>query len=98
MSKPETLTKLRELHDELAKINEGLTAADDIDEPTIDTLGQMMSDVSMLFDEFEESGSRGTDSPVHGALIGRIKGFESDHPRIVRFLSQLTDIMAMIGV
>lgn len=98
MSKPETLTKLRELHDELTKINEGLAAADDIDETTIDALGQMMTDVSMLFDTFEESGQSGTDLPVHEALVDRIKGFESDHPRIARFLSQLTDILAMIGV
>lgn len=93
MPKPETLTKLRDLHDELARINEDLSIANGIDETTIDTLGQMMTDVGVLVDKYEESDRSGIDLPVFELLVDRINGFESRHPRIDRFLSQLNEIL-----
>jgi Domain of unknown function (DUF4404) len=98
MTRPETLTRLRELHGELVAVNEELESDGDVDKQTIEALGQLVTDVNILCDKYEDPDQHDSTSPEHLALTDRIKRFESSHPRIVRFLSQMTDILAMIGI
>jgi hypothetical protein len=96
----ELLVRLRDLHEELAVINEDLRAVEQVDEETVDALGQLVSDVACLVDKaneivepFEE------EHPTESKdLMARIRQLEDEHPRVTRFLSQVTDLIGMIGI
>ena len=44
MANTELLMRLRELHEELSSINDDLKAAEQVDEETVDALGQLVTD------------------------------------------------------
>ena len=96
MPKTELLVRLRELHEELSSINDDLKSADQVDEESIDALGQLVTDVSDLVDQAREVNS--SEIPEHHDLMDRISQFESHHPRVSGFLSQVTDLLAMMGI
>jgi Domain of unknown function (DUF4404) len=98
MTKPETLARLRELHEELVAINTEIASDDAVDPQTADALGQLVTDVNVLRNKYENSGVHPANSPEHLALADRVRQFESSHPQVVRFLSQMTDILAMMGI
>ncbi len=96
MNKTEVLVRLRGLHEELARINEDLKATDDVDDKTIDALGQLVSDISEAMDKtFSENTSPGK---IQDGLSERILTFESRHPRITKFLADATDLLGMLGI
>lgn len=97
MPKTELLVRLRELHEELSSINDDLRSADQVDEESIDALGQLVTDVSGLVDQAREVNSI-EDSAGHHDLLDRISQFETQHPRVTGFLSQVTDLLAMMGI
>ena len=100
MSNVELLYKLRNLHEELSFINDDLESVKQVDEETIDALGQLVTDVSQLIDRAKESASQ-AEEPDLGErhdLLDQIMKFETDHPRVTRFLSQVTDVLAMMGI
>ena len=98
MSNTDLLVRLRELHEELSTINDDLKSSESIDEEMIDALGQLVTDAGVLVDQARESRDRGDDIPARHDLIERIMQFESGHPRVTRFLSQLTDMLVMLGI
>ena len=97
MSNTELLIRLRELHGELSSLNTDIDAAKQIDEETIDALGQLVTDVGGLVDHAKGLTDANKDAD-HDVIMERISNFESNHPRVTQFLSQMTDLLAMIGI
>ncbi len=102
MSQTEILIKLRELHEALAAINQS-PHAEQIDEATIDALGQLITDAGSIVDQHREqsSGLVSDSNPplmTHDDLLSRIQRFDSKHPRVGQFLSQVTDLLGMMGI
>ena len=100
MTKTQLLVRLRDLHEELAVINEDLKSVEKVDEGTVDALGQLVTDVGMLVDRANKIAGdvdEAADSE-HGDILDRVRQFEDEHPRVTRFLSQVTDLIAMIGI
>ena len=99
MAKTELLIRLRDLHEELSSINDDLNSAEQVDEETIDALGQLVTDVGGLVDHAKEVAEEAVEPPEEShELVERIMKFETDHPRVTGFLSQVTDLLAMIGI
>jgi len=93
----EILGQLRQLHEELAGINDQLGSAEHVDSETVDALGTLVTDVGSLVDHALEINDKDRLSERH-ALLDRIMRFESNHPQVTRFLSQLTDVLVLIGI
>ena len=98
MPNTELLVRLRDLHEELSSINDDLKSADQVDEDSIDALGQLVTDVSNLVDQAREINVDEDENPEHHDLLDRISKFETQHPRVSGFLSQVTDLLAMMGI
>ena len=99
MAKTDLLIRLRELHEELSSINDDLNSAEQVDEATIDALGQLVTDVGGLVDHAKEVTEEAIEEPQEShELVERIMKFETEHPRVTGFLSQVTDLLAMIGI
>lgn len=94
----EVLQRLRELHDELLSINEKLGGSDQVDEPTIDALGQLITDVSGIIDNARGVQDADPDGPARNELMQRITRLESDHPKVTSFLAQIVDLLGMSGI
>jgi hypothetical protein len=101
MTKTQLLVRLRDLHNELLSINDGLNPSDLIDEETIDSLGRIVSEVSELVDQANVAQAVEDSSPPvleNHDVVDRIVTFETQHPRVARFLSQVTDLLGMMGI
>ncbi|MGI9519198.1 MAG: DUF4404 family protein [Pirellulaceae bacterium] len=99
MANPELLMKLRQLHEELSLMEAELNRLDGVDESTIDALGQLTTDVSALVDRANQITKADEPAAAHESdVFDRIHKFESEHPQVTRFLSQLTDVLASIGI
>ncbi len=97
MTKTNLLIRLRELHEDLSEINNDLNATEQIDGETVDALGQLVTDVGDLVDRAKVINDD-LDKDEHQDVADRIVRFETQHPRVTQFLSQLTDLLAMIGI
>ncbi len=97
---PETklLTRLRDLHEELTALNLDSGSTDSIDEATIEALGQLVTDANMLVDQVSGASDNKQIESRYQDLIDRINAFENRQPRVMAFLSQMTDFLAMIGI
>lgn len=100
MSNTELLMRLRQLHEELSAINLGQEKTELVDEETVDALGDLVSDASQLIDkvkasELEEFEPLGEE---HSLLTERLLEFDQQHPRVREFLTQMTDLLAMMGI
>ena len=97
MTNTDLLIRLRELHTELSTMNDDLSSSEPVDDDTIDALGQLITDVNVLVDQAREANA--IDEETHqNDVMDRISRFESQHPRVTSFLSQVTDILAMMGI
>ena len=98
MTTTKLLIKLRDLHEELAAIHED----QQIDDQMVEALGQLVSDIGQLVDRAPSSSETNPPSVDGAQLMDRIMDlecqFETQHPRISQFLSQLTDVLAMMGI
>lgn len=103
MVKTDILSRLRDMHQELSSINDDQKLPDKVDDDTIDALGQLVTDVGRILDRVkgEQPGSIPDDDSLSlepQDLRDRILQMESDHPRVAQFLSQVTDLLAMMGI
>ena len=99
MANTELLVRLRDLHEELASINDDLHTTEQVNDEIIDALGQLVTDVGGLVDQTKQViDSEVEIEPHRKDLLDRILQFESQHPRVTRFLSQMTDLLAMMGI
>ncbi|MEZ6094350.1 MAG: DUF4404 family protein [Pirellulaceae bacterium] len=100
MEKSEVLVRLRQLHEELSAINEDLRSSEEVDETTIDALGQLVSDVSDMLDNANTTlaNDSGAATDKNSEIMDRVLTFETQHPRITKFLSEVTDLLGMMGI
>lgn len=102
MANNQLLIRLRDLHEELSAINIDLKSAEQVDDQTIDALGQLVTDASALVDQAKALPSDSSENDIikeeHQDLVDRIIKFENQHPRVTEFLTQMNDFLAMIGV
>jgi hypothetical protein len=98
MTKTDVLVRLRELHEKLSAINEDLKDSNDVDEATIEALGQLVSDISVAVDSAKSESGNGADAWSPNTLQERVLNIESQHPRITGFLSELSDLLGMLGI
>ncbi len=98
MSNTELLVRLRDLHEELAAINDNLKLVEYVDDDTIDALGQLVTDACDLVDQANDTNEDEAVLPERHDLLDRVMRFETQHPRVTRFLSQITDVLAMMGI
>jgi hypothetical protein len=97
MSKSDLLIGLRELHQDLTNINIDLGETEPVDEETIDMLGTLVTDVGELVDRAKEINELKKDGE-HNRVVDQIHNFEVPHPKVTQFLSQVTDLLAMMGI
>ena len=90
--------RLRDLHEELSSINIELDPGEHVDDETISALGQLVTDVGTLVDQAKAEYAKEKISEEHKSLSEQIAEFDRKHPRVREFLSQMTDVLAMIGI
>lgn len=87
MEKRELIQQLNELHQELQQL-------EDVDGEVVEALTQIALDIRDLAEH--------TDHPAAdeqaNELQQRVEQLEIEHPTAARFLSQMTDFLAMIGI
>ena len=98
MSNSELLIRIRNLHDELVSINDELSIEERVDDATVDALGQLVTDVGELVEQAQQSVPQVQCETRHSELMDRALDWETNHPAITRFLSQVTDLLAMMGI
>ena len=98
MSQSEILLRLRELHEKLSGMNDDLEQTEQVDEETIDALGLLVTDISTLVDRAHEKVQEQPDLEDHHQLLDRIMKFETEHPQVTSFLSQVTDVLVLLGI
>ena len=99
MSKTEVLAKLRLLHEELAAINDNSKLSEQVDEQTIDALGQLITDIGLILDRDQNATHQGSSETFSDeGLVERVQNFESKHPLVGRFLTQVSDLLGNIGI
>jgi hypothetical protein len=99
MSKTEVLARLRQLHEDLAAINDNCKHSDQVDEQTIDALGQLITDIGQILDR-DQAGSPDASANLFSeeGLVERVQNFESQHPLVGRFLNQVSDLLGNMGI
>lgn len=99
MSKSDILAKLKDLHEELASISDDQEFAGQVNDETIDALGQLVSDAGSILNRLkEENPDRENVLAEQNDLMDRVMKFETDHPRVAGLLNQVTDVLAMMGI
>lgn len=99
MANQELLVRIRDLHEELAGINDDLNLAEQVDDETIDALGQIVTDVGELVDRKNEAVEMDETAETEpNDILERVHEFEAAHPRVSSFLAQITDLLAMMGI
>lgn len=99
MPKTELNDRLRNLHAELSDINNELGSTQHVDDETMNALGQLVADVGGLVDRTKEViMTEEADISELQELNDRVLRFETEHPRLTRFVSQMTDLLAMMGI
>lgn len=92
------LNKLRELHEQLAEINNDLGDIEQIDDETLNALEAMVAEAGQIVDQAKVATQPLGEMEQPFDLNARIEQFETRHPRVTSFLSQLTDLLAMMGI
>lgn len=98
MTTREQLVQLRKLHEELSSINLDLAPENHVGEETIELLGQLVTDISQLVDQAKAELAHEQFQTGQRDLYDRVLEFDNDHPRVSQFLSQMTDLLAMMGI
>ncbi len=97
MLKTDLLVRLRDLHEELMRINIDLGNSAPVDEKTVELLGTLVTDVGGLVDRTKEI-SASEEIVEHQGLMEQIQNLEIEHPKVTEFVSQVTDLLAMMGI
>jgi hypothetical protein len=98
MTKNEILVKLRNLHEELAAINDDCKTSEQVDEATIDALGQLITDAGLIVDRYQSNVHPTINEDASQDLAERVRNFEARHPLVGRFLNQVSDLLGNMGI
>lgn len=98
MTNTDLLVRLRDLHDNLSSINSDGKQGGHVDEETIDALGHLVTEVGQLADKSNKISDGIEVAAEHQDLLDRIVQFNNEHPSVSQFLTQMTDLLAMMGI
>lgn len=98
MPNSEILKRVQNLHNDLACINDHSNGAEAVDEQTVDALGQLVKEVNSLVDRRSDQVAADVSSEEHHEFLDRIQQFDAEHPTVARFISQITDLLGMMGI
>lgn len=87
MAKETLKQQLTHLHDELA-------SGEALDPETRELLARVSRDIERVLDENDDVDNASIVARVESAALE----FEASHPRLARFLGEITDTLAKIGV
>lgn len=96
-SRTDLLIRLRNLHQGLIEINIDLRDAAPVDDETIERLGTLVTDVGNLVDRTPKLSEQ-PEPREHQPIVDQITKFEIGHPKVTQILSQVTDLLAMMGI
>jgi len=98
MPNSEILKRVQNLHNDLACINDHSNGAEAVDKQTVEALGELVKEVNSLVDRKSDKAATDISHEEHHEFLDRIRQFDAEHPTVARFLSQLTDVLAMMGI
>ena len=98
MPNAEILKRFEGLHDELSKINTPGGNESAVDQQTADKLGQLVTQAHRLAQQKSEETADGISPAEHHEFLEQIQQFDAEHPTVGRILSQLTDLLGMMGI
>ena len=84
------------LRDELEKLHEALADVHEFDEATVNAMKQVASDIDRVLEEEEVPSGQVQD--LRQRIDDLVLEFETKHPRVSNVLSQLTDLLAGMGI
>lgn len=91
MNKQELIQNLNQIHRELQNL-------EDVDGGVIEALAQIAVDIRELAEREGEQVDGQDHADQVGQLQQRVEQLEIEHPTAARFLAQMTDFLAMIGI
>ena len=98
MTNTDLRVRLRDLNEQLSSINIDPERGSHVDEETFDDLYRLVTDVGQLVDKANRTNDRIEVADNHQDLHDRIVQLSSEHPHVSQFLTQTTDLLAMMGI
>ena len=86
------------LQSKLERIHESLAKAEGLDESTVEAMKTVVADIQRIIDVADESESADELTTIRQRVRVTVDEFETKHPHITEFLSQITDLLASIGI
>ncbi|MCH2181702.1 MAG: DUF4404 family protein [Mariniblastus sp.] len=98
MPNAEILKRFEGLHDDLSNINAPAGDGAAVDPKTAEALGQLVTRAHRLAQQKSDEAAAGISPAEHHEFLEQIQQFDAEHPTIGRILSQLTDLLGMMGI
>ena len=98
MTNADLRVRLRDLQGQLSSINSDVEQSGQVDKHTIDALGDLVTDIEKFVDKSNEATEGVEVADEQQDLRDRILKFGNEHPRVSQFLTQTTDLLAMMGI
>ncbi len=94
--RPDTLSDMSKetLKQQLSHLHEELASGESLDPETRELLARVSRDIEHVLDEEQESDNASIGARIESAALD----FEVSHPRLARFLTEITDTLAKLGV
>lgn len=86
------------LQAKLERIHESLATAEGLDESTVEAMKTVAADIQRIIDAPDESDTSDELTTIRKHVRDMVDEFESKHPHITEVLSQITDLLASIGI
>jgi hypothetical protein len=82
----------------LERIHESLATAEGLDDSTVEAMKTVAADIQKIIDAPDESDMTDELTTIHQRVRDMVDEFETKHPHITDVLSQITDLLASIGI
>ena len=86
------------LQSKLERIHESLATAEGLDESTVEAMKTVAADIQRIIDAPDESDTADELTSIRQRVRDMVDEFETKHPHITEVLSQITDLLASIGI
>ncbi len=82
----------------LERIHESLATAEGLDNSTVEAMKTVAADIQRIIDAPDESDMTDELTTIRQRVHDMVDEFETKHPHITDVLSQITDLLASIGI
>jgi hypothetical protein len=82
----------------LERIHESLATAEGLDDSTVEAMKTVAADIQRIIDAPDESDMTDELTTIRQRVHDMVDEFETKHPHITDVLSQITDLLASIGI